>query len=119
MASPRKPTSTSTENRQVLDQACRFNEVVDLIGPRWKMQVLFSISEQLNRFSLLKQAYPMLSDQVLGRRLRELEADGLIQRVVDAQVVPTAISYEVLPKAQALLELVPLFCAWGDQWLPA
>ncbi len=117
MASPRKPTSTSTQNRQVLDQACRFNEVVDLIGPRWKMQVLFSISEEINRFSLLKQAYPMLSDQVLGRRLRELETDGFIEKQIDTQAVPVAISYQVLPKAQALLDLVPLLCAWGDQWL--
>ena len=117
MATQRKITSTATLNQQVLDEACSFNEVVKVISPRWKMQILFSIYEGVNRFSLLKQEYGSLSKQVLSKRLTELEAEGFIHKEMDPSQVPTAIYYSIEPKAQALLAFVPQLCDWGDQWL--
>ncbi|ANI88404.1 hypothetical protein A9P82_03255 [Arachidicoccus ginsenosidimutans] len=117
MASERKSTSTVALNEYLLGESCRFNEVLLLISPRWKMQILFSIYDGINRFSLLKKEYPSLSKQILGKRLKELEAEGFVTKEINEKVAPTTISYFIKPKGKALLDIVPRLCEWGDKWI--
>ncbi|WP_046247244.1 winged helix-turn-helix transcriptional regulator [Hymenobacter terrenus] len=114
---PRKETSTNYLNEQVLGHTCVLNEVLSGISGRWKMQVLYLIAQDQNRFSLLKATLPTLSDQTLGKRLRELEQAGLVTRHPDATVVPPQVRYAVTPKGGSLLTLLQAMCRWGtDYW---
>ena len=81
MSTVKKSNSTISLNEEILGKACTFNDVVRIISPQWKMQILFSIYWGINRFSLLKKEYSSLSDEILGKRLRQLTHDGLINRV--------------------------------------
>jgi DNA-binding HxlR family transcriptional regulator len=117
MAELRKETSTNYLNQRILGHNCVLNDVLAGISGRWKMQVLYSVQQGQSRFSLLKSAYPSLSDQTLGKRLRELERDQLLTRHPDAATVPAQVSYCITPKGVALLTHLQALCSWGvEAW---
>jgi len=117
MSTVKKGNSTISLNEQILGEACTFNEVIRIISPQWKMQILFSICRGINRFSLLKREYPSLSDEILSKRLKQLTNEGLVNRADGTDPKHPLVTYYATPKAEELLQVVPLLCQWGDKWL--
>ncbi|UOG73453.1 helix-turn-helix transcriptional regulator [Hymenobacter tibetensis] len=115
MASNVKAGTTNAQNRQVLSAWCSVNEVLRDISPRWKMVLLHGIAHGVAQFSRLKQAFPTLSDQVLGQRLAELVAEGLVEKAAVANTVPPQIRYSPTPKGHALLTIIDALQRWGQQ----
>lgn len=119
MSTLKKDNSTISLNEQILNQACTFNEVMRLISPQWKMQIMFSIHWGTNRFSTLKKEYDTLSDEILGKRLRELTKEGFVEKIEGPDPKHPIVEYFLTEKAKDLLPLVPQFCEWGDKWIKA
>jgi DNA-binding HxlR family transcriptional regulator len=115
MASAIKESSTNTFNLKVLAGSCEVNEILESISKRWKMQILFSISKEVNQFSLLKRAFPSLSDQVLGKRLGELVTEGLAEKIMVEHTCPFQIIYSTTEKGRALLVIIQELHAWGKK----
>ena len=114
----RKETSTNHLNQLALAQTCVLTATLERLSARWKIHLLFAIREGQRRFSLLRHAYPAIAEPVLGRRLRELEGEGLVVRTPDASVVPTQIQYFITPKGEALLAIMAALCDWEQQFTP-
>jgi len=74
----RKESSTNSINEQFLFQVCELNSAIAMISGRWKSQIVYSISQGNNRFHLLKKELSNISEQVLGRQLKELETHAII-----------------------------------------
>lgn len=113
MSTPVKEESSNAYNLKVLAASCQVNEILKMISPRWKMQILYSISEGVNQFSILKEVFPSLSDQVLGKRLGELVREELTEKTVLAHKVPAQVVYTATPKALALLQIILDLHLWG------
>ena len=77
-----------------------FHRAVELIGKRWAGAILWALSERPHYFADLCHAVPGLSDRLLSRRLRELEAEGLVARSVEPGN-PPRVSYSLTPKGEA------------------
>ena len=61
--------------------ACPVATTTRLIGGRWKARLIWALfREEPRRFSELRRACPPISDRILSKELRELEAAGLIAR---------------------------------------
>lgn len=61
--------------------ACPLNRALELIGGKWKMQILCSLHNNgPTRYNRLKKSLDGVSNTVLVNALRELESDGLILR---------------------------------------
>jgi DNA-binding HxlR family transcriptional regulator len=112
MATQRKDASTNHHNQVVLRDACVVNETLERLSARWKMQVLYCIHQGQNRFSLLKELFPTLSDHVLGQRLRALEEEQLTTRQTNKSTVPPQIQYFATPKGVALLVIMQDLTKW-------
>ena len=109
-----KDSSSNAQNLRVLADYCQVNEVLRKISPRWKMQILFCISQGAYQFSLLKKVFPSISDQVLGKRLGELVEEGLTLKMEVADSVPLQYQYVVTDKGEALLKIVQDLHVWGQ-----
>ncbi|MEI9958012.1 MAG: helix-turn-helix domain-containing protein [Ferruginibacter sp.] len=48
------------------------------IDGKWKIIILAYISQNENRFSLLKKRIPSITDKMLSQQIKELENDGLL-----------------------------------------
>jgi len=115
MASEIKSSSSNAYNLRVLAASNDVNDILKMISPRWKMQILCSISQGMNQFSLLKEAFPSLSDQVLGRRLSELVSEELLLKEHIADTVPQQTVYIHTKKGEALLDILSQLHIWGQQ----
>ena len=116
MATPRKEASTNHLNQEVLRLACPVNDTLERLSPRWKMQVLFCINQGQNRFSVLKDRFPSLSDHMLGQRLRELEQERLVARQTDATAVPLQVRYFATAKGLGLLQIMAALYQWEQHY---
>jgi DNA-binding HxlR family transcriptional regulator len=115
MASKLKEGTSNAQNLQLLSAWCSVNNVLRDISPRWKMVLLHRIAHGVAQFSHLKQAFPTLSDQVLGRRLAELVREHLVDKRVVADTVPPQMRYTLTPKGRALLTIIDALQQWGEQ----
>jgi DNA-binding HxlR family transcriptional regulator len=96
----------------------RFHHAVELIGRRWSGAVLRTIMDGERRFAGIRSAVPGLSDTMLAQRLRELEAEGLLDRRV-VPTTPVRVEYHLTQKGAALEEVMCAIGAWADEWVPA
>lgn len=105
----------NAHNLRVLAAHCQVQEVLALISPRWKMQVLFCISQEVYQFSQVKKVFPTISDQVLARRLGEIVTEGLAIKYNVPDTMPCQVKYELTEKGAALLEIVQALHLWGKK----
>lgn len=95
-----------------------FHAAVELIGKRWTGAIVCALTEQPMRFGELGRAVPGLSDRLLSQRLRELEAEGLIEREVEAGT-PVRVTYSLTAAGQDLGPSIRELKAWGQRWKKA
>ncbi|MCW3465822.1 winged helix-turn-helix transcriptional regulator [Chitinophaga nivalis] len=115
MATAVKKNSRNAANLKVLAAACPMNDALKNISPRWKMQILYSISIGLQQFSQLKKNYPDVSDQILGKRLGELVREGLVCKTLLQETTPSQTWYTTTSKGNALLDIMHRLNQWGMQ----
>ena len=116
MSSEIKELSTNVKNLRILAEACNVNAILGCIGLRWKMQILYCIANDVYQFSKLKKVFPTLSDQVLGKRIFELQETELIIKTEIPNTVPQQIKYTVTDKGRELLGIVLDLHQWGERW---
>lgn len=79
-----------------------------MIGGRWKLPILFRLfAEPSMRTSRLLRDIPGISQKMLTQHLRELGADGLVQRI-DFAERPPRVEYGL---TQAGRQLMPILLA--------
>lgn len=59
---------------------------MNFIGGKWKASLLYVLLSERKRFGELQRQFPKITQRTLTRKLRELEADGLIACEVFAEV---------------------------------
>jgi DNA-binding HxlR family transcriptional regulator len=90
---------------------------LDLIGGRWKPAILWALLEGKLRYSELKKNIPDVSERILVLQLRELEKDGLIKRLVYAEV-PPRVEYELTSDGQSMRQMLQIISDWGTLHRP-
>ena len=92
---------------------CFFELTLSLIGGKWKPVILFHIAiKGIMRFGELKRSLPEITQRMLTKQLRELEADGLVHRRVYRQV-PPKVEYSLKPPAVKLIPILLQMRDWG------
>ena len=93
-----------------------YHQAVELIGKRWTGAILFVLMDGPLRFSEVKLLVPDLSDRLLSERLKELEAESIVERrVIDD--MPVRVEYTLTEKGRALEPAVRSLKVWARSWL--
>lgn len=95
-----------------------YHHAVELIGRRWNGAILRELLMGTHRFGEIRVAIPQLTDKMLARRLRQLEAEGLVVRTVIADT-PVRVEYTLTERGHDLESAVAALSQWADRWLPA
>jgi DNA-binding HxlR family transcriptional regulator len=95
----------------------RYEHAIQLLGKRWTGLLLDTLMTGPKRFCELTASVEGLSDRVLSDRLRELEAENIIERVVYPHI-PVRVEYQLTEKGRALRPVVETIHQWAEQWLP-
>jgi len=95
----------------------RYEHAIQLLGKRWTGLLLYALLEGPRRFCELTDTVEGLSDRVLSDRLRELELEGVVERVVYPQI-PVRVEYQLTDKGRALEPVVLAIQQWAEMWIP-
>jgi DNA-binding HxlR family transcriptional regulator len=93
-----------------------YHQAIEIIGRRWTGVIIRALLSGDIRFSQIRATIPGLSDRLLSERLKELEAEGIVERRVLAET-PVRIEYHLTPKGEALADVVQAASAWAERWL--
>jgi DNA-binding HxlR family transcriptional regulator len=100
------------KNKDYNPTNCGVTHFLNRIGGKWKVLVIYAISKKCNRFSLLHKAIPHISKQMLVNQLRELEEDGILERIVYAEI-PPHVEYKITHYGQSLMPVIGVIQEWG------
>ena len=95
----------------------KYHHAVELIGRRWTGAIVRAMLNGAKHFSELTATIPGLSDRLVSVRLKELEAEGIVERVVIPDK-PVRIEYLLTNKGKALESVVDAVDTWAEQWVP-
>ncbi len=93
-----------------------YHQAVELVGKRWTGAIVMVLLEGPARFSEIKECVPALSDRLLSERLKELEAEGLVERHV-LEGIPVRVQYVLTDKGMALGPALGSLKSWAQSWL--
>ena len=89
--------------------------VLRILEGRWKLVILFHLfGGKMLRFSDLERAIPAISQKMLIQQLRQMEADGIVKRIVHHQV-PPKVEYCLTGWGQALCPALDALLKWVAQ----
>jgi DNA-binding HxlR family transcriptional regulator len=94
----------------------RVEKALEILGKRWTSMIIYQLLTGPQRFVGIEQSIPNLSGKVLSERLKELEAEGIIQRDVYPEM-PVRIEYKLTEKGQGLTPFFTELAGWAEQWI--
>ena len=97
---------------------CPLAAALAVLGDRWTLLVLRDLLLGVNRYSELLRSLDGIGTTLLAQRLQDLEADGIVQRVV-YQEHPLRAEYQLTPKGQGLGPAIRALSDWGYENAPA
>ena len=93
---------------------CPVETVIDVIGGKWKVIILFHLLDGTKRFNQLRREIPGVTQRMMTRQLRELEADRIIGRKVYPEV-PPKVEYSLTEFGRSLEPVLAVMHTWGEE----
>lgn len=94
-------------------QFCPMAKAAEILCERWSLVVIRELTAGSRHFNDLRRGVPLMSPTLLSRRLKQLEAAGVVARVEDER----GIGYGLTPAGTELGPLVELMAKWGSKWV--
>ena len=95
--------------------ACPVETTLMLIGDKWKVLILRDLLLGTKRFGELKKSIGNVSQKVLTAQLRDMEANGLVNRKVYAEV-PPRVEYSLTETGKSLKPILDAMLNWGEAY---
>ena len=95
--------------------ACPVETTLTLIGDKWEVLILRDLMPGTKRFGELKKSVGNVSQKVLTAQLRAMEASGLVNRKVYAEV-PPRVEYSLTELGKSLKPILDSMYAWGKAY---
>ena len=91
---------------------CPLTAAFAAVGGKWKLIILYWLSESPKHFAALRKQIPGISQKVLTEQLRELIADEIVRREPKG-AAPAPVVYSLTEYGKSVLPLVEIARAWG------
>lgn len=84
-----------------------------VVGGKWTLRVVIALLSGHTRFNDLQRTVKGISARVLSGELKDLELNGLIERVVVADQKPVVVEYVPTEYSKTLKEVISALAEWG------
>jgi DNA-binding HxlR family transcriptional regulator len=86
-----------------------------VLGGKWKLEILYYIAVyDVHRFGELRRRIGEITESSLTKQLRELEADGFLDRH-DFKEIPPRVEYTLTELGQSFVSVLHFMKEWGDK----
>lgn len=86
---------------------------LELIGGKWKIQILWSIRNKAKRFSEIKEDVGGITQKMLTQQLKEFVRDGLATRKSYPEI-PPRVEYKLTEYGKTLVPVLDTLNKWGE-----
>ncbi len=100
----------------ITDRPCPTETALDLIGGKWKGMILYYLCTETRRFNELMRLIPNITQRMLTKQLRDLEANNIVHREVYPEV-PPKVEYSLTPLGKTLEPVIRGLERWGNDYL--
>ncbi len=99
--------------KYTLADSCPVRNIISRISSKWAILILCILSEnEATRFNTINKAIPDISPKVLTDTLKSLEADGLINRKLYAEI-PPKVEYSLTELGKSLIPIIDKLISWA------
>lgn len=95
--------------------SCPGSGCFELLGRRWNAYLVWALLDGPRRFTDLLDVAEGLSDRMLTKRLRELQAAGIVDRQRFREV-PPRVEYSLTEQGHELRPVIEAMERWGRRW---
>jgi DNA-binding HxlR family transcriptional regulator len=95
---------------------CTLQEILDVIGGKWAMSIIYALFPGKKRFSELERMIPNINTRMLVKELKNMEANQIVTREVFATVPPT-VEYTLTEKGKKLEPIINELYKWGLEYV--
>lgn len=95
--------------------ACPVEITMGLMGDKWKVLIIRDLLTGTKRFGELKKSLNGITQKVLTNNLRQMEASGLVNRKVYAEV-PPRVEYSLTETGWSLKPILDSMVVWGNSY---
>lgn len=100
---------------KISEQTCSLREVLEIIGGKWAMPIIYILSKGTLRFKEIEKSIEGINTRMLVKELKNMEANGIITRAVFATVPPT-VEYTLTKKGHKLIPSITALHNWGKEF---
>jgi DNA-binding HxlR family transcriptional regulator len=105
----------SSKKIKISEKTCSLRDVLDVIGGKWSMPIIYILSKGKMRFKELERSVEGINTRMLVKELKNMEANGIVTRMVFATVPPT-VEYTLTEKGENLLPSIVSLHNWGKEY---
>ena len=101
-----------------MQDECTVNQTVKYLGRKWTLLIILELYKGENytrRFTEVKEQLPGITAKVLSARLKELEEEGLVKKMVESGSVPSEAS-TLTGSGLGLVEVIKEIKRWALRW---
>jgi DNA-binding HxlR family transcriptional regulator len=88
-------------------------DVLELLSGKWKLPIIICLMEDNKRFSEMARDIEGITDKMLSKELRDLEANELVKRTV-YDAVPVVVEYSITEYGLSLKSVINEMWKWGS-----
>ncbi len=110
----RKKETNEPLCEDIAGRDCGLKKVIDTVGGKWKIMILCVIdNNEVVRYGELNRSIHGITNTMLANSLKELEADGLVERK-QYDEMPVRVEYNLTEKAKSLIPILFELKKWGE-----
>lgn len=102
------------ERKMLPSLNCGLDLIGEVLYGKWKIRLLWFISEGHQRPSELQRKIPDATRRVLNIQLKELEDHGLVTKEI-FPVLPPKVEYRLTELGKTLIPVISALGQWGDK----
>lgn len=100
------------EPELILDKDCPVRQVINIVGDKWTLPVLYVLKQGTKRYSEIQREIPGISKKMLTQTLRRLESDNILKRKI-YPVVPPKTEYGLTAFGNQLIQPLSVLANWA------
>ena len=104
------------KNAKISEHKCSLKDVLDIIGGKWAMPIIYILSKGKMRFKELERSIEGINTRMLVKELKNMESNGILTREIFATVPPT-VEYTLTDKGEKLLPSIESLYKWGQEFI--
>ncbi|MDV3577895.1 MarR family transcriptional regulator [Elizabethkingia anophelis] len=106
-------------NKEIIEKTenkCELQKILDIIGGKWSMSIIYALIPEKRRFKELERMIPGISTRMLVKELKNMEENGIVTRTAFATVPPT-VEYNLTAKGRKLDPIINDLYQWGLEYI--